>query len=228
MAKRASRSPVERTSAAIPSRTPASPLQSQGGRRPVASVAAVMPPAPADGPQGAESRTRSRDQSEPKRNRWRHREGRGRDLEAGLLLPVRCRPGSHQGPGRGRSRDPDPLELRCERSPSGRRAGVRQGLQRHPEDLQPAPHPPAHEAYQSAQGPGRGPRVRAGRLGRGARRDRDPHARHPLPGARGRVRIPAACGEFRWRRHAHPVHGDAARLPVRRGPSTRGSGRGRA
>ena len=133
MAKRASRSPVERTSAAIPSRTPASPLQSQGGRRPVASVAAVMPPAPADGPQGAGSRTRSRVQSEPKRNRWRHREGRGRDLEAGLLLPVRCRPGSHQGPGRGRSRDPEPLELRCERSPSGRRAGVRQGLRPHPE-----------------------------------------------------------------------------------------------
>ena len=99
---------------------------------------------------------------------------------------------------------------------------MRQGLRPHPEDLQPAPRAPAHEAHQPPQGPRRGPRLRAGRLGRGARRDRRPHARHPLPGARRRVRISAARGELRRRRHPYPVHGDPARLPLRLGADRHG------
>ena len=111
------------------------------------------------------------------------------ELEAGLLLPVRCRSGSDEGPGRGRDRDPDPLQLRCERPPSGGRAGVRQGLRALiQKTYNPPPHPPAHAAHQSAQGPWRGPPGSSPvswdeALGAIAGQD----ARDPLPGASGRV-----------------------------------------
>ena len=79
------------------------------------------------------------------------------------------------------------------------------------------------------KGRGEDPGFVPGELGRGPRRDRRPHARDPLPGARGRVGIPAPRGELRGRRHAHPVHGNAPRLPLRMGSDRHGfRGGGRA
>ena len=118
-------------------------------------------------------------------------------------------PDSHEGPGRGWG---SPLES-ARTSTRATTIPAADGYASRPtassrRPYNSAPRAPAHEAHESAQGPRRGPRLHAGRLGRGARRESPSACSTSAPGGlvdeSGFPRLAVSFGGWR---HPHPVHG---------------------